>query len=296
MGFRSWLANRKDAKAQQRVAELKTRLDETRGTKEKCGEEARRLQSEADRLPWWRPFKKMCFREHARNCKDEVTRQSICEEQLEKELDQAKSEAEKRRKILVHHRPDRYLDAELKRLLDPKACREAHVLREQRRLIPKVKGVYAWYFISQQLQIPRRSYLQVDGFDLLYIGIAGDKKRKGNLHDRIGLHLQGDAVGSGSLRPKLGMLLMDLLGIKLERLGKKDYKWSDEPALTDWICQNALVAWIEHDKPWVVEEYAVKTLRHLLPLNYQFNEGDSLAKAIQEKWKRLLGDLREPQE
>jgi hypothetical protein len=42
-----------------------------------------------------------------------------------------------------------------------------------------------------------------------------------------------------------------------------------EQSLTEWMRENALVCWFENDEPWVVEEYAIRSVD--LPLNLDQN-------------------------
>ena len=43
-----------------------------------------------------------------------------------------------------------------------------------------------------------------------------------------------------------------------------------EASLRDWMADNAHVCWVEHPRPWVVEEALVRELN--LPLNLRGNE------------------------
>ena len=167
-------------------------------------------------------------------------------------------------------------------LSNPPIIYEASVLKENNCHLPKTKGVYAWYFAHGELDVPNKSYFSIDGFDLLYIGIAGKKPEgKGNLRGRIGSqHIKGNAEGS-SLRLNLGILLRRKgHSITLRRKGLKRIEWSDENKLTEWICNNALVAWIEHKHPVPIEKLAVENFGDLLPLNYDHNEDNMFAQNL----------------
>lgn len=158
--------------------------------------------------------------------------------------------------------------------IHPRKAYEAHILLKNRRIIPKARGAYAWYFRGGTLPVPRCGYFQVNGFELLYIGIAGDRSRpdgRGHLRMRILQHLTNNAYGS-SLRLSLGILLEDQFRIKLIPQGRRGFRWSDEKCLSDWIRENAMVAWIEDARPWLLEHDAIRSYGEILPLNYKYNE------------------------
>ncbi|WP_437425846.1 GIY-YIG nuclease family protein [Williamsia muralis] len=83
-------------------------------------------------------------------------------------------------------------------------------------------------------------------------------------------HLGGNAAGS-PLRLTLGCLLAEELGIELRRVGsgKRRTFHTGEPVLTEWIKENALVSWVEHDQPWELERELIESLD--VPLNLQGN-------------------------
>lgn len=175
-------------------------------------------------------------------------------------------------------------------LSNPPICYAPSLLIDKRQRIPKTKGIYAWYFAHNSLKVPSDSYFKVDDFELVYIGIAGKKpESKGHLRSRIfNQHITGNAEGS-ALRLNLGILLRRQgFSIELIRKGIKEVEWSDEDSLTEWICKNAIVAWIEHKHPWLVEEQILKSFGLLLPLNYKNNENNKFAQDLKHERDFIL--------
>ena len=143
-------------------------------------------------------------------------------------------------------------------------------------LPPRRPGTYAWYF--------RRAVLpaivpvdQAHGLDadwiLLYVGIAPAKpsptkapSRK-TLRSRLRFHFRGNARGS-TLRLTLGCTL----GLTLVRIGTGDRLTfgPTEERLSAWLATHARVCWLEHDRPWELEDHAIETLD--LPFNLAGNQ------------------------
>ncbi len=91
-------------------------------------------------------------------------------------------------------------------------------------LRPVGSGVYAGYFSAAPLGVPVDGWHRVDGTVLLYVGISpkrppenGGHASKQTLRKRVRDHYRGNASGS-TLRPTLGVLLADELGIGLRRV------------------------------------------------------------------------------
>ncbi|MCA9000466.1 MAG: hypothetical protein KDB61_00990, partial [Planctomycetes bacterium] len=99
----------------------------------------------------------------------------------------------------------------------------------------------------------------------------GGKPSKNNLRKRIRGHMRGNASNS-TLRLSLGCLLGDSLGIQLRRVGKTEriHFAGLEPVLSEWLHENAFVTWVEHPRPWILEEKAIEQLS--LPLNLAQNK------------------------
>jgi hypothetical protein len=87
---------------------------------------------------------------------------------------------------------------------------------------------------------------------------------------RIRYHYRGNAEGS-TLRLTLGCLLSDQLGIQLRRAGsgKRMTFGPGEAKLSEWMAENALVAFYLCESPWDVEAGLISTV--CLPLNLDQN-------------------------
>jgi hypothetical protein len=112
---------------------------------------------------------------------------------------------------------------------------------------------------------------------LLYIGISPSAPPKNgklpssqSLQSRIRYHFCGNAEGS-TLRLTLGCLLAGALDIELRRVGsgKRMPFSTGEARLTEWMQQNARVAWHVCEEPWKLEEELIACVD--LPLNLDQN-------------------------
>jgi hypothetical protein len=112
---------------------------------------------------------------------------------------------------------------------------------------------------------------------LLYTGISpkrpptnGRPPSRQTLRHRIRYHFRGNAEGS-TLRKTLGVLLAEALGIELRRVGsgKRMTFGVGEPLLSEWMADNALVAWVVDPEPWLLEARLIADLD--VPLNLDGN-------------------------
>src|SRR5690606_12276342 len=95
----------------------------------------------------------------------------------------------------------------------------------------------------------------------------GRPPSKQTMRSRVSYHYRGNASGS-TLRLSLGCLLADELGIKLRRVGSGNrftFTVVGETLLTEWMAQNALVAWQATPEPWVLDHDTIQGVP--LPLN-----------------------------
>jgi hypothetical protein len=145
--------------------------------------------------------------------------------------------------------------------------------------VPRVPGVYGWYFRDVPPGVPIDDCLHVQGASLLYVGISpkqsprnGGPPSRQQLANRVRYHFRGNAAGS-TLRFTLGCLLAEILRIELRRVGSGDRQTfaTGEYRLSDWMADNAFVCWIPTENPWIVEDMLISKLS--LPLNLQGNEG-----------------------
>jgi len=139
--------------------------------------------------------------------------------------------------------------------------------------------VYAWFFRSIPPGVATDCCIRFGDLTLLYIGIApkappqnGAVPSKQRLFHRIRYHYRGNAEGS-TLRLTLGCLLADDLGICLRRVGSgQRLTFADgERALSEWMQENAFVAWVVIQQPWILEQQLINEIS--LPLNLDMNKG-----------------------
>jgi hypothetical protein len=163
-------------------------------------------------------------------------------------------------------------------LLQPEQLHEISVLHRSSS-IPRLSGIYAWYFTEIPPGVPIQECHRVLDHTLLYIGIAPKETRgttkpsRRTLHHRIYQdHIRGNAEGS-TLRLTLGLLLSKRLGIQLRRVGSgRRFTFTNvgEQILDGWMASNAKVVWAVSDKPWKIEK-ALLASSLSLPLNLQGN-------------------------
>jgi hypothetical protein len=142
--------------------------------------------------------------------------------------------------------------------------------------VARAHGVYAFFFKEIPQGVPVDGCLTHEGLTLLYIGSSPDKKGSANatqtMQQRVRYHFNGHADGS-TLRRSLGILLSRQSGFPLRKVGsgkkmtltKKGEEW-----LNQWMQENAFICWVEHDKPWDLENELFHALP--LPLNIQGNK------------------------
>jgi hypothetical protein len=144
--------------------------------------------------------------------------------------------------------------------------------------VPRLPGVYAWYFRAVPPGVPTDGCLHVDDATLLYVGISpkrpptnGKPPSRQRLCHRIRYHLRGNAAGS-TLRLTLGCLLVAELGIELRRVGSGGRRtFADgEARLSAWLDAYARVVWLPAEEPWHLEQRLIGALA--LPLNLEHNE------------------------
>jgi hypothetical protein len=179
-------------------------------------------------------------------------------------------------------------------VLQPGHYAEARQTLERIAGIPERSGAYGIYFKAHSFAVPNEAFLEVDGFQLLYFGIAGyprRRERRLNLRQRIAGDLGGTAWDS-ELRLHVGILLEEKLNLELVAGGPgQPYQWSDESALTEWMGANATVSWMESERPWLLEHQALMGYGHLLPLNVEFNEFKEFSLRLKSRRRELRGKI-----
>lgn len=80
----------------------------------------------------------------------------------------------------------------------------------------------------------------------------------------------GNAEGS-TLRLSLGCILSEQLGIELRRVGSGNRLTfaTGEGRLSEWLEDNARVAWLQCEQPWEMEAQLIGSIN--LPLNLEQN-------------------------
>ena len=137
---------------------------------------------------------------------------------------------------------------------------------------PRRPGVYAWLFRARLPGVPLTDCFTRDGMSVLYVGISPESEAsRATLRSRIRYHFRGNAEGS-TLRRTLGCLLEPEIGTCLRRVGSGNrFTFADaEAALSEWMAAKAAVAWLEVERPWLVEPEIIRSLS--LPLNIRDNE------------------------
>jgi hypothetical protein len=107
-----------------------------------------------------------------------------------------------------------------------------------RDLPPRRAGIYAWYFDRVPATVPTERCSSTMGCTLLYVGIAPKAgPSAATLRSRVHYHFRGNAEGS-TLRPTLGCLLAQELGLELRRVGsgrRMTFTKLGEDGLTTWM-------------------------------------------------------------
>lgn len=120
---------------------------------------------------------------------------------------------------------------------------EAAALDRRLKDVPDPPGVYAFY--ADDLPEALVPFAPASaGPTTLYVGQTGDR-----LNLRIEHHLFRDARVS-TLRGSLGLLVQDALGLELVRLpGTRQFCFTDEQPLTDWLRHHTRVAFAVSEHP-----------------------------------------------
>jgi hypothetical protein len=163
-------------------------------------------------------------------------------------------------------------------LLDPEVVHRVSDIIDDPTIVPKLGGLYGWWFDDALPSVPRLETLRRDGRCLLYVGIAPNGAKgttgKRTLRDRLKNHCRGP-VASSTVRLTLLTIIGEELSISCWRSpkGKVIISKGDEKRLTEWMNAHMRVAWMPHPTPWLVEtELLHSGLR--LPLNISGSNGE----------------------
>ena len=175
-------------------------------------------------------------------------------------------------------------------LLEPERLWSRSEVRSRPCPVPRLPGVYAWYFLRAPADVWTMDCHRAHGAILLYVGISpkappanGAPSSRQTLCSRIRYHFSGNAEGS-TLRLTLGCLLAESLRIELRRVGSGQRRtFADgERRLSEWMERNARVCWMPVEQPWTVEDHLISSWS--LPLNLRGNE--------RHPFYSVLSDLR----
>ena len=144
-------------------------------------------------------------------------------------------------------------------------------LLDNPQLVPRQRGIYGWYFDVLPPTIPTdRDYIDVDGYKLLYVGIAGNRdNEKGDLRRRLlRNHLGKHSTGSSTLRRTLGKLLADELELTKQSKGDRYWFGTDgEARLRNWMIDHTRMAFQLTSNPRNIEIGIIEFLGPCLPFN-----------------------------
>lgn len=161
--------------------------------------------------------------------------------------------------------------------------------------VPLQSGIYAWFFKEIPGDIPTAGCYKSNNKVLLYVGISPTRSDSNhNLRKRFFHHYAGNCEGS-TLRRTLGVLLEKQSGFPLRRVGsgkRITLTHRGEQYLDQWMEENAFVCWIEHPRPWDIEEVIIKSLR--CPLNIRGNDHPYVSELIQIRKRALERARRMP--
>jgi hypothetical protein len=287
---------RRIEKAIQQAIEARQRVHQVQECGEVLAKAANKTRQQYEEIPWYRLLKRRSARRKLRRLQKRLRcnarEQSKAVMQAEKAEAKLRQLQRKQEQVVRRHDPPPRVPLSPRTenwLFHPTVFHRAYQLVDKRWLIPDSRGIYAWFFAPGSVPVPEAQYVSVGGFDLLYAGVAGrHPNRLGSLRDRIyGMHLNGYAHSS-TLRYSLGVLLQDKLDLHLVEREASSFVWSNEDALTGWICDNACVSWLEDNEPREIETQVLRSFGAVLPLNIEHNPDNAFAERLSEYRRRAL--------
>lgn len=154
------------------------------------------------------------------------------------------------------------------------------------KLLPASPGAYAWFFDVLPTHVPQNDYVTVDGFRLLYVGIAVSESLRRRI---IGCHLY--RANTSTLRRTLGCLLIDVLNLRPLAQPRNKFWWGrdGEARLTDWLQKHARIAHVTDTQPEDIESAAISRQGPLLPLNIQKNQANPFGRELRARRRACCG-------
>ncbi len=178
-------------------------------------------------------------------------------------------------------------------LLHPSRFYRVSEINAMPALVPRLAGVYAWWFSKVPDGVPHEGIIQRDNLLLLYVGIAPRRPSavgsvsKRTLRNRLLNHCRGP-IGSSTLRRTLVAILGAELRLSPIRRsnGKPSMSSEDESILSRWMDDHARVNWIANNEPWEIENYLISEGARL-PLNIR-GSSDPFAAQLSQLRSQLL--------
>jgi len=165
---------------------------------------------------------------------------------------------------------EREIQRKIEYFIYPGRMFSSRCVSENAAIVPSVKGIYGWYFGDPPPDTPKGN-VTVDGYTLLYIGIAGSTPHsRSTLRKRIcSNHLGKHSTPQSTLRRTLGKRLTEQLGlVRQAKAGKKYWYGPDgEARLRQWMIDHTKLAWQEDDVPREIEAAILGSGEIVLPLN-----------------------------
>ena len=177
-------------------------------------------------------------------------------------------------------------------LLSPKRLYSRDELLENRETIPQSAGTYVWYIRPKAFPsfVPTAHCWRHAGLMLAYIGVTGPSSK--GLYRRLHAHYNRDA-GHSNFRLSLGLVLQDVLNLRLLPRAHPDFEVGGEKQLSAWLDENAQAAWAITEDRKTAEAIEDRILADHKPvLNTDGNE-HPFAKVLKQLKRTQSGDWTE---
>jgi hypothetical protein len=180
----------------------------------------------------------------------------------------------------------------------------AHALRQEPRTVvdarrtpqagglPAGGGIYAWWMSPGAIPSVTGPPHPEAEIELLYVGIAPrNAASPATLRSRVlGQHLGGN-IGSSTFRQSLAALLFEAQGWTTTWSGSRSQLIpEDNRALSEWQNRYLFLTWVEHPRPWDVEQQVMVLVQP--PLNLAGNASHSLHRRLTELRAKLRATPR----
>ena len=133
-------------------------------------------------------------------------------------------------------------------------------------LLPDKPGIYAWYARKLPPVLSPFASLEVEGWHLLYVGIAVHQSLQSRV---VGKHL--GKTGGSTLRFSIASLLYTEGKLKDEAFVTNRLAAEGEQQITQWMKDNMALHCLVYDKPHLIEQYLIRKCGNYLFFNLQSN-------------------------